>query len=73
MCEIARRPSTVVIQPIIAHLPSGEDLAEVGVGGGGDDLEREAELELLNQIDLTALIELFVFQSCVPYFAGSRS
>lgn len=60
MCEIARRSSTVRIQPVIAHLPGGEDLAEVGVGGGGDDLEREAELEHLDQASLESLLDLFV-------------
>ncbi|KAF5670233.1 hypothetical protein FHETE_4605 [Fusarium heterosporum] len=55
MCELAQRPTTVSIQPIIAHLPTGEDLAEVGVGGGGDDLQREAELEYLDQASLEAL------------------
>ncbi|RSL98893.1 hypothetical protein CDV31_012414 [Fusarium ambrosium] len=58
MCEVARRPSTVTIQPIIAHLPTGQHLAEVGVGGGGDDLQREAELDFLDQASLATLINL---------------
>ncbi|CAM1505777.1 Fc.00g114140.m01.CDS01 [Cosmosporella sp. VM-42] len=58
MCDVSRRSSTVVIQPVIAHLPSGEDLAEHGVGGGGDDLEREVELDFLNQIDLDSMIDI---------------
>lgn len=61
MCEVAQRPSTVTIQPIIAHLPTGRHLAEVGVGGGGDDLQREAELDFLDQASLTTLINLFVY------------
>ncbi|KAF5025790.1 hypothetical protein F66182_2123 [Fusarium sp. NRRL 66182] len=52
MCEVAQKATTVSIQPVIAHLPTGEDLAEVGVGGGGDDLRREAELDLLDQASL---------------------
>lgn len=60
MCEVARRPSTVTIQPIITHLPTGQHLAEVGVGGGGDDLQREAELDFLDQASLATLINLFV-------------
>ncbi|KAH7276037.1 hypothetical protein B0J15DRAFT_375146, partial [Fusarium solani] len=60
MCEVARRPSTVTIQPIIAHLPTGQHLAEVGVGGGGDDLQREAELDFLDQASLATLVNLFV-------------
>ncbi|RGP71075.1 hypothetical protein FSPOR_3565 [Fusarium sporotrichioides] len=55
MCEVASRPTTVSIEPIIAHLPTGEDLAEVGVGGGGDDFKQEAELELLDKASLKAL------------------
>ncbi|RFN49261.1 hypothetical protein FIE12Z_6482 [Fusarium flagelliforme] len=55
MCEVAQRPTTVFIQPIIAHLSTGEDLAEIGVGGGGDDLQREAELEPLDQDTLDTL------------------
>lgn len=58
MCEVARRPSTVTIQPIIAHLPTGQHLAEVGVGGGGDDLQREAELDFLDQASLATLVNL---------------
>lgn len=57
MCELARKSSTVIIQPIIAHLPNGQDLAEVGIGGGGDDLQREAELDFLDQ---GSLDDLFV-------------
>lgn len=60
MCELAQKPTTVSIQPIIAHLPTGEDLAEVGVGGGGDDLQRETELEYLDQASLAALFNMFV-------------
>ncbi|RSL50097.1 hypothetical protein CEP53_008916 [Fusarium sp. AF-6] len=58
MCEVARRSSTVTIQPIIAHLPTGQHLAEVGVGGGGDDLQREAELDFLDQASLATLVNL---------------
>ena len=57
MCSVAQQPSVVRIHPIVAHLPSGGDLAEVGVGGGGDDLEQEVELDLMSQDDLQALLE----------------
>lgn len=56
MCAVARAPNVIRIQPVVAHLPSGADLVEVGVGGGGDDLEREAEIDLLTQ-DLQILLE----------------
>ncbi|KAJ3525035.1 hypothetical protein NM208_g11815 [Fusarium decemcellulare] len=65
MCEIARRPTTVTIQPVIAHLPAGQDLAEVGVGGGGDDLQREAELDFLDQASLATLVELILSSSAM--------
>jgi DNA cross-link repair 1C protein len=60
MCEMAQRATTVIIQPFIAHLPNGQDMVEVGVGGGGDDLQREAELDYLDQASLEALLEMFV-------------
>ncbi|KAI7768122.1 hypothetical protein LZL87_011098 [Fusarium oxysporum] len=60
LCEVAQRPTTISIQPIVAHLPTGEDLAEVGVGGGGDDLQREAELKFLDQASLATLFNTFV-------------
>ena len=58
MCSVASGPSVVTIQPVVAHLPTGDDLAEHGVGGGGEDLEREAELTLPLRQDLVALGEL---------------
>jgi hypothetical protein len=61
MCDVARGPYVVRIQPIIAHLPSGADLAEIGAGGGGGDLEREAELDLGMIQDVKALTAMFVF------------
>lgn len=60
MCAIARGSSVVRIQPIIAHLSGGADLAEIGAGGGGGDLEREAELDLGMMQDVQALSSMFV-------------
>lgn len=57
MCEVARRPSTVKIQPIVAHIRGG-DLEELGIGGGGEDLEREAELDSLDPTAFTDLINM---------------
>ncbi|PNY29604.1 Spore wall maturation protein DIT1 [Tolypocladium capitatum] len=58
MCVEAKRPGVVRIQPIVARLPGGEKLLEAGVGGGGEDLKREAELAFHLQEDLLALLEL---------------
>ncbi|POR36254.1 Protein artemis [Tolypocladium paradoxum] len=58
MCVEAKRPDVVRIQPIVARLPGGEKLVEAGVGGGGEDLEREAELAFPFQEDLLVLLEL---------------
>lgn len=71
MCEVARDPSTVIIQPVIARIANGETLVEAGVGGGGDDLQREAELDFLDQLDLNALLDLFVSQNSSSLVHGS--
>ena len=44
MCSIARGANVVSIRPIVARLPDGQTLAEAGVGGGGNDFAREAQL-----------------------------
>lgn len=59
MCDAAQKPNVVRIRPIIAHLPAGGDMIEIGIGGGGDDLKRETELDLLAQGDFQALIKRF--------------
>jgi DNA cross-link repair 1C protein len=38
--------STVWIRPIIARTASGQEICEMGVGGGGGDLTQNPELEL---------------------------
>ncbi|XP_044715099.1 beta-lactamase superfamily domain-containing protein [Hirsutella rhossiliensis] len=58
MCAVASAPGVVTIQPIIARLANGQQLAEAGVGGGGEDLEREAELTCLFDDDAAALADL---------------
>ncbi|KAK0742393.1 beta-lactamase-like protein [Apiosordaria backusii] len=50
--------SVVWIQPIVTRLPNGQDIAELGVGGGGEDLEREAELDYLLPEDIESLLEM---------------
>jgi hypothetical protein len=56
-CSTVKNSPVVWIQPIITRLPSGQDVAEVGVGGGGDDLEREPELDYLSPDDVESLLE----------------
>ena len=56
-CQRVQRSPVVWIQPIITRLPGGQDVAEVGVGGGGEDLEREAELDYLSPLDIEAVLE----------------
>ncbi|KAK4179431.1 beta-lactamase-like protein [Triangularia setosa] len=51
--------SLVWIQPIVTRLPDGKDVAELGVGGGGEDPEREAELDYLLLEDVESLLEMF--------------
>ncbi|QPC78671.1 hypothetical protein HYE68_009423 [Fusarium pseudograminearum] len=63
ICEVASKDTTVSIQPIIAHLSEGKDLAEVGVGGGGDDFKQEAELEFVDQANLAALFDVALSSS----------
>ncbi|KAK5996449.1 Protein artemis [Cladobotryum mycophilum] len=58
MCRIAQQKSVVRIQPVIARLPSGESILEAGVGGGGEDLEREVELGALSLDDLNEVLEI---------------
>ncbi|KAK1633236.1 beta-lactamase-like protein [Colletotrichum phormii] len=57
-CNTVKSSKVVSIQPVIAHLRSGVDIAEVGVGGGGDDLERDAELDPLSTEDIAAVSKL---------------
>jgi DNA cross-link repair 1C protein len=47
---------TVWIRPIVARMPSGQEIAEMGVGGGGGDLTRRPELEL----DSDVIIQKFL-------------
>ena len=62
ICATARGSSVVRIQPVIAHLSNGTDLAEVGAGGGGGDLEREAGLDLAVMQDIQALGDMLVLR-----------
>lgn len=65
MCAVAQGQSVVRIQPVVAHLPTGGNIPEAGVGGGGDDLEREAELDLLSNGELQEILARYG-ASCFP-------
>ncbi|KAK4127252.1 hypothetical protein N657DRAFT_653533 [Parathielavia appendiculata] len=55
-CATVRNSRVVWIRPIITRLPDGQDVAEIGVGGGGEDLEREAELDYLCADEVVSLL-----------------
>lgn len=46
----------VFIDPIVAHLSTASDMAEVGIGGGGGDLEQNDEL-ILSPEDAQILLQ----------------
>ncbi|KAK7993059.1 hypothetical protein PG988_001853 [Apiospora saccharicola] len=48
--------SVVWIKPIVSRLPDGQNIAEVGIGGGGGDLEREAELQYITADNLDEVV-----------------
>ncbi|KAI0844627.1 Metallo-hydrolase/oxidoreductase [Daldinia vernicosa] len=54
-CKVIETKPIVWIQPIVAHLKNGRDMAEVGIGGGGDDLAQKPTLETEG---IRALLEL---------------
>ncbi|KAL7931533.1 beta-lactamase-like protein [Trichoderma chlorosporum] len=58
MCEIAKHSSVVRIQPVVASFPDGGVIQEAGIGGGGEDLEREMELGVPSQSDLEILLRI---------------
>ncbi len=57
-CSTVKNSAVVWIRPIIAHVPDGDNITEVGVGGGGEDLEREAELEYSTPEEVQAFLQL---------------
>jgi hypothetical protein len=59
-CDTVQNSRVVWIRPIITRI-NGQHVAEIGVGGGGEDLEREAELDYLSPSDVAALLEASVY------------
>ncbi|KAL6889140.1 beta-lactamase-like protein [Trichoderma evansii] len=58
MCSVARQSSVVRIQPVIASFSDGKVMHEAGIGGGGEDLEREMELGVPSTSDLQDLLQI---------------
>jgi DNA cross-link repair 1C protein len=64
-CNVMETKPVVWIRPIVAHLRNGQDVMEVGIGGGGEDLMQtttlaaEDILEILQQW-VTNLVYIFV-------------
>lgn len=57
-CQTVLRSRVVRIQPVITRLPDGQEVAELGVGGGGDDLNRDAELDYILPTEIGSLLEM---------------
>lgn len=56
MENIQNKP-IVWIRPIVAHLQDGQYMAEVGIGGGGDDLIEKPNLRDLTVEDIEYLVD----------------
>lgn len=57
-CPAARGPKTVYILPIVNRTSGGDEIPEVGAGGGLGDLYQVHELELPDELALAKLEEL---------------
>ncbi|KAI1324709.1 hypothetical protein F5Y16DRAFT_289745 [Xylariaceae sp. FL0255] len=55
-CSVIDNKPFVQILPIVAHLKNGEDMMEVGIGGGGEDLAQVACLTLEEMFDILELL-----------------
>lgn len=67
-CQTIQNSPVVWIRPIITRLPGGQDVAEAGIGGGGEDLEREAELDYLSPLDVEDFLEAYLYPSPFPQY-----
>ncbi|ETS73246.1 hypothetical protein PFICI_14851 [Pestalotiopsis fici W106-1] len=59
-CAIMASKPIVWIRPIVAHLPNGEDISEVGLGGGGDDLEQQVNVAQMAADNIDSLLKMQV-------------
>jgi len=62
-CSTVQNSPVVWIQPVVARLPDGQSIDELGVGGGGGDLERDAELDYVDPVDIEALLAVLAIPS----------
>ncbi|CAJ2505819.1 Uu.00g132130.m01.CDS01 [Anthostomella pinea] len=62
-CSVMENKPVVWIQPIVAHLKNGQDIVEVGIGGGGDDLNRTTTF---TPEDLVALLQMATTNRTLP-------
>ncbi|KAK8084192.1 hypothetical protein PG997_005463 [Apiospora hydei] len=72
-CAVVQNQPIVWIKPIVSRLPDGREVAEVGIGGGGGDLEREAELQCVTADNLDAVISMYVYAPDVRYVRASTN
>ncbi len=73
-CSTVKKAARVVwIRPIVARLDGGHDLTEVGVGGGGNDLEQQSELDcrFLGPEDIQKLFQMYA-TLLLPYHMGAH-
>ncbi|KAK3692298.1 beta-lactamase-like protein [Podospora appendiculata] len=71
-CQVIQKGPVVWIQPVITHLSDGHNIEEVGVGGGGDDFERDAELDYITQADVDWLLEMACEAEGIPDELGEE-
>jgi DNA cross-link repair 1C protein len=57
-CQTIWKHPVVWIQPIVSHVFMSGDILEAGVGGGGDDLQKEVELEVFDRDDVQSVLSL---------------
>ncbi|GAP88434.1 putative artemis protein [Rosellinia necatrix] len=68
-CKVMETKPIVWIRPIVTHLKGGQDLMEVGIGGGGEDLAQATTLtpnEMMNILELISTNNT-LFMELRPY------
>ncbi|KAI0594707.1 beta-lactamase-like protein [Biscogniauxia sp. FL1348] len=55
-CSVTPNKPIVWIRPIVTHLKNGQDVAEVGIGGGGGDLTERINLMVEDIMELLNLV-----------------